>query len=42
MRDNPFVMLAFMAILLVAGIVFTLWVIFTPDLPLWVKLLLLK
>lgn len=42
MNDNPFIFLAFMVILLVAGIAFTVWVICTPDLPLWVKLLLLK
>lgn len=41
-KDNPFIILVFMVILLVAGIAFTVWVIRTPDLPLWVKLLLLK
>ena len=40
-KDNPFIILAFM-VLLVAGIAFVIWVICTPDLPLWVKLLLLK
>lgn len=34
MKDNPFVILAFMAILLIVGIGLTVWVIFTPDLPL--------
>lgn len=42
MNDNPFIFLVFMVILLVAGIAFTVWVIRTPDLLLWVKLLLLK
>ena len=41
-KDNPFIILAFMVILLVTGIAFIVWVIRTPDLPLWVKLLLLK
>lgn len=42
MDDNPFVFLAIMVVLAVAGIAFTVWVIRTPDLPLWAKLLLLK
>lgn len=42
MDDNPFVFLVIMVVLAVAGIAFTIWVITTPSLPLWVKLLLLK
>lgn len=42
MKNNPFVMLAFLIILVGVGIAFTVWVICTPNLPLWVKLLMLK
>ena len=39
-KNNLF--LAFMAILMIVGIGLTVWVIFTPDLPLWTKILFLK
>lgn len=42
MKDNSFLFMAFMAVLLIAGVAFGIWVLVTPDLPLWAKLLLLK
>ena len=43
MNDKLFLIwVVLMAILVVAGIAFIVRVIFDPDLPLWMKLLLLK